>query len=137
MNLPLLLAGPILRRVEPTLVCVWVALKQDAALKLTLWEGRVTAGSGNVLIESEPKHARLVRVGEQLFIGQVTLQINAASPRVLKPGVNYSYDLSIVVGNRTDTLKSLGLLKTGQFEGRHVEALGFEDFKLPSFALPP
>jgi hypothetical protein len=137
VDLPLLLAGPILRRVEPTLVCVWVALKQQATLKLTLWEGRVSAGADNVLIDSEPKHARLLRVGEQLFVGQVTLQIDAASPRKLEPGVSYSYDLSITAGNQTHTLKSLGLLKTGLFEGRHVEALGFEDFKLPSFALPP
>jgi hypothetical protein len=36
--LPLLLAGPILRRVEPTLVSVWVALRDAATASLMLWE---------------------------------------------------------------------------------------------------
>jgi len=40
MNLPLLLAGPILRRVEPTLVSVWVALRDPCDVRLKVWEGR-------------------------------------------------------------------------------------------------
>jgi hypothetical protein len=137
VDLPLLLAGPILRRVEPNLVCVWVALSQHAALKLMVWEGRVDAGAGNMLIDSTPAQSQLLRVGEKLFVGLVTLTIDAGSPRTLQPGRHYSYDLSFSVGSQVDGLKSLGLLKTGSFHGMPVEALGFEDFKLPSFALPP
>jgi len=40
MSLPLLLAGPILRRVEPTLVSVWVALRDPCNVLLKVWEGR-------------------------------------------------------------------------------------------------
>jgi len=36
VDLPLLLAGPILRRVEPTLVSVWVALSSPAAIHSAL-----------------------------------------------------------------------------------------------------
>jgi hypothetical protein len=137
VDLPLLLAGPILRRVEPNLVCVWVALSREAALQLKLWEGRVDAGAGGMLIDSTPAQAQLLRVGEKLFIGLVTLKIDAGSPRTLQPGRHYSYDLSFTVGGQVETLKSLGLLQTGSFHGMPVEALGFEDLKLPGFALPP
>ena len=43
MDLPLILAGPILRRIEPNLVSVWLALSEAASVQLTLWEGRATA----------------------------------------------------------------------------------------------
>ena len=56
---------------------------------------------------------------------------------MLQPGRAYSYDISIQTASETKTLKTLGLLNTGEFLGRHVEALGFEDNSLPSFALPP
>jgi hypothetical protein len=136
--LPLLLAGPILRRVEPTLVCVWVALSESATLKLTLWEGRVNAGSANAHVESAPEHQDLRRIGEHLFVGVVRLKLDAASPKKLQPGRSYSYDLTITPsGSTAQTLASLGLLATGVREGKRVEALGFEDGLLPSFALPP
>ena len=138
MALPLLLAGPILRRVEPTLVCVWVALSESATLKLTLWEGRVNAGSANAHVESAPEHQDLRRIGEHLFVGVVRLKLDAASPKKLQPGRSYSYDLTITPsGSTAQTLASLGLLATGVREGKRVEALGFEDGLLPSFALPP
>ena len=36
MGIPLILAGPILRRVEPGLVSVWLALSEAATMNLTL-----------------------------------------------------------------------------------------------------
>ena len=63
-DLPLLLAGPIVRRVEPTLASVWVALSEPATVTLKIWEGRVTAGSGNVLNSTEPPGTNTFRVGD-------------------------------------------------------------------------
>ncbi len=137
MDLPLLLAGPILRRVEPTLVSVWVALRESATVTLTLWEGRVTAGSGGVFLSAEPPGTRTLRVGKQLHIALATIKIPTTSPRVLQPGRAYSYDISITTATETKTLKTLGLLTTGQVAGKQLEPLGFEENFLPSFALPP
>ncbi|MGZ8229596.1 MAG: hypothetical protein ACXWUS_08135 [Burkholderiales bacterium] len=137
MALPLLLAGPIVRRVEPTLASVWVALRDPATVTLKLWEGRVTAGSGNVLLTTEPPGTRTLRVGEKLHIALAVIKILPTSPRLLEPAKIYSYDLEIKTASETHTLKSLGLLTTGLVEGKRVEALGFEENFLPSFALPP
>ena len=40
MNLPLLLAGPILRRVDTTTASVWLALRDPCNVVMTVWEGR-------------------------------------------------------------------------------------------------
>ena len=134
-DLPLLLAGPIVRRVEPALASVWVALSRPATVTLKIWEGRVSAGSGNVLNTSDP--TRTLRVGDGLHVALPLIKILPTSPRLLEPGKIYSYDLQINTANATHDLKSLGLLTTGAVDGRRVEALGFEDNALPGFALPP
>lgn len=134
-DLPLLLAGPIVRRVEPTLASVWVALSEPATVTLKIWEGRVSTGSGNVLNVSDPTPT--LRVGDKLHIAVPLIKILPTSPRLLESGKIYSYDLEIKSATATHTLQSLGLLTTGTFQGRHVEALGFEENALPGFALPP
>lgn len=134
-DLPLLLAGPIVRRVEPTLASVWVALSQPATITLRIWEGRVSTGSGNVLNVSDPTPS--VRVGDQLHVALPLVKILPTSPRLLEPGKIYSYDVEIKTATATHNLQSLGLLNTGTFQGRRVEALGFDENALPGFALPP
>lgn len=137
MPLPLLLAGPILRRVEPTLVSVWVALRDPATVTLSLWDDHNSPSASNVLISSETPGIKTLRVGEQLHIAVALIKIPKGSPKVLQPGKIYSYDLTIKTDKGTQTLASLGLLKRGEFEGKWVEPLGYVDGKLPSFALPP
>ncbi len=138
MALPLLLAGPIVRRVEPTLASVWVALSEPATVTLSLWEGsQIAAGSDNVFISSEPPGIQTLRIGRRLHLAVAIIKIEKTSPRVLQAGRTYSYDLAIRTATETQTLKTLGLLRTGEVLGKRVEALGFEEDVLPSFALPP
>ena len=66
MDLPLLVAGPILRRVEPTLVSVWLALTQPCAVVLQTWEGRAETGRPNPLAESPATPT--LRVGAKLHL---------------------------------------------------------------------
>src|SRR5512134_1872511 len=127
MQLPLLLAGPILRRVEPTLVSVWLALSESATVHVTLWNGRVTAGSGNPWFSSAPAGTQTLRVGAKLHVVVATVKIPGTSPRVLQPGHFYSYDCEIVTATGRHTLKSLGLLNTGEPGGKRIEALGFDE----------
>ena len=135
MDFPLLLAGPILRRVEPALVSVWVALSARATLRLVVWEGRVASGAPNALIESQPTPT--LRVGDKLHLAQVTIEIPATAGKTLQPDALYSYDLEITTADgTTHTLASLGMLLGTTAEPRRVP-LGFEEGVLPSFAPPP
>ena len=143
MSLPLVLAGPILRRVEPNLVAVWIALSRAASVSLTLWEGRTRAGAAGHLLRSDPATPTL-RCGEQLHVALALLRIPEGSSQTLRPGVIYSYDVTISEGGATHTLASLGLLKTAptsnggppEWQRPHL-ALGYADDFLPGFALPP
>ena len=89
MDLPLLLCGPILRRTEPTLVSVWVALRDPGTVTIKLWEGRVATGAGNVFLSSDPGTPTL-RVGAHLQVVRALLArdlyADAIGVRPLIPG---------------------------------------------------
>ena len=111
MTLPFVLAGPTLRRVEPNLVSVWIAVSRPATVTITLWEGRVKTGAANPHLRSDPA-TPTVRFGDRLHVTTAVLRTPDASEKLLKPGVVYSYDLTVLDGSTTHTLGSLGLLKS-------------------------
>jgi hypothetical protein len=135
VDFPLLLAGPILRRVEAQLVSVWMALSVRATLRLVVWEGRVASGAANAMLESSSTPT--LRVGDKLHLAQVTIEIPATAGKTLQANTLYSYDVEITTADgATHTLGSLGLLRGTTAEPRRVP-LGFEEGVLPSFAPPP
>jgi hypothetical protein len=149
--LPLLLAGPILRRVEPRSVTVWLALRDAATIKLSLWNSIANGGTGGGLFagpdpDFESGPVQTLRVCDKLHIAVVTLEI--AVPQLLPPGQTFSYNVTISTSQGTNDLKSLGLLRDNLFsaEGNPVSgslaghlhaALGYGEGDLPSFATPP
>src|SRR5262249_44849724 len=142
MDLPLLLAGPILRRVAPALVSVWAAFSEPVKVRLLVWEGRAESGRPDPFIESGP--APTVRVGAKLHLVQVTIAIPPSDGKSLQADALYSYDLEITPGSgAVQTLASLGLLQVVEpADGQgHKQVprvpLGFEPNLLPSFAPPP
>jgi len=143
LSLPFVLAGPILRRVEPNLVSVWIALSRPASITITLWQGRTKTGALDPLVRSDPV-TKTTRIADQLHVTTALLRIPAGSTKALKPGVVYSYDLSIAESSTTHTLASLGLLKStptanggpDELKRPHL-ALGYVEDFLPSFSLPP
>src|SRR5262245_44155641 len=139
LDLPLLLAGPLLRRVEATLVSVWVALSKAATVRLSVWDSRVVTGTPNPLIASPPVGVRTVRIGDKLHVAVVNLKAPANSLQTLRPGHVYSYDVEIAPDGESvrHTLDSLHMLDRGVFDGRAHVPLGYEPGFLPSFAPPP
>ncbi|HEX6054141.1 MAG TPA: hypothetical protein VFZ21_32950, partial [Gemmatimonadaceae bacterium] len=136
MSLPLLLAGPILRRVEPTLVSVWVALRERCDVRLKIWEGRAESGRPTPLAES--LLTPTLRVGAQLHVLAVTVKLPDSGGVSFQPDSLYSYDLEITDSSGTQhTLDTLHMLEDGFFDGFARLPLGFEPGLLPSFAPPP
>ena len=142
MALPLLFAGPILRRVEPRQVSVWVALSEARTVTLSLWRDFVTTGPGTGVFVGGPAPAHAAetmtkRIGEHLHIALVTITM-PADIAALQPGVIYSYNVTLSGGaSPTADLKSLGLLRNGVLDGKPHLCLGYDETLLPSFALPP
>lgn len=148
MDLPLLLAGPILRRVDPTIVSVWTAFSSPAEVTLEVFEGRVAYDTTNppFVSSADPPDpnapppfpgAEAIRVGEHLYLSLVSARIPPASGKSFQPDRLYSYNLWIEADGGTNNLKSLKLLETHQVSGTTAGPLGYADRMLPSFSLPP
>ncbi|MCA8880537.1 MAG: hypothetical protein KDA73_11400 [Rhodobacteraceae bacterium] len=135
MAIPLVLAGPILRRVEPALLSVWIALREAASLELLVWEGRASSGRSDPLLASAATGT--LRLGAGLHLAEVTIQIPATAGKLLQPDTLYSYDLKITTADQNvHDLASLGMLQAGLVEEVERVPLGFEPGLLPSFAPP-
>ncbi len=149
MELPLLLAGPILRRVDPTLAAVWLALRDQATVTLHVWEGQLTsraaaeaaAEGAAPFVQSAPQATR--RLGEKLHLAVVSARIPPASGKSFQADTTYCYDLAIKIDgvDKPFTLKTLGMLDAvsadDAADGIEHVALGYEPDLLPSFAPPP
>ena len=137
MALPLLLAGPILRRVEPSLASVWLALSVECDVQLKVWDGLGTSDRPNPFAVSP--ETRTVRVGAQLHVVVVTIKFEPPSAKAFQADNLYSYDVAIrdATGTRPH---ARNLAHAG---GRRVRRLRPaaarvpERAMLPSFAPPP
>jgi hypothetical protein len=146
MALPLILAGPILRRVEPNLVAVQVALSQACTIRLSLWENQIKATDAtdaSVWFRTPAPGVKSVRIGDQLHLCVATLRLSEA--KKLVPERLYSYDLELTAQGTTtkQTFKTLGLLAddpaNADPDGDNTKrlALGYEADLLPCVTLPP
>ena len=131
MNLPYILAGPIVRRVEPRQVSVWVALSEAADVELSVWEGSKDHGA-NPNDRKLQGEASTLRVGDKLHVALVTARVGAGPIPPMKAGKLYSYDLRFKSGGTQRDLSGEGLLS-----GSDSRPLGYHSNRLPAFVLPP
>lgn len=136
MDLPFLLAGPIVRRVEPRLVSVWIATSEPATTALRVWPGPMTAGTGTGGDVFDPPGTVVradqttLRVGAKLHVSVITGTVAPDAPPLL-PGARYSYN--VIFGEPKRDLRTLGLLEDTPAQ----PALGYQAGVLPSFATCP
>jgi hypothetical protein len=122
--LPLLLAGPILRRTEANAVTVWVALSVSSTVTLTVYgTGDQGAQIQQILLKG---HNQTIKLGRQLHITAVTAQSFEAC---LQPGQVYAYDLAL----QSPAMQQSVSLTT---EVTH-DSISYFAHQLPTFALPP
>lgn len=118
---PLILAGPILRKVTPLSVTVWLALKNACTVTLTVYSsaGRALL-TGTRASTDIGRHLHLVAVTADQVVGPTT---------ALAEGQVFSYDLSFTeAGSGT----SYSLAAASQ-----NASLSYPGRSLPSFCLPP
>lgn len=125
-HLPLILAGPILRRTENNAVTVWVALKSPRQVTLKIYATEDNGATiGAVLLSGS---GSTVSLGKHLHVVAVTAK--PISNQQLQPGKIYAYDLNF--GNDEPNLaqalnSSLPIPVT----------ISYFNHQLPTFALPP
>ena len=122
-NKPRVLAGPILRKVTPTSVTVWLAMHVGGDVTLTVLDAL------NAPLATGHRHT--VAVGTQLHIVCVTAVPTTGAPDLVE-GVVYRYNLAFAFddGQGMDLPTATG---TQTLPG----AFCYVPFGLPSFCLPP
>jgi hypothetical protein len=118
-KLPLVLAGPILRRTEPNSVTVWVALKESCTVTLEIldtYKSLLFTGS-----------RKTIQLGVNLHVVAVTAK---TTDTILLSGENYLYNLDF--GNEKK-LTQPGVIT---LEGL-IRNITYPPYNLPSFALVP
>ena len=128
------LAGPIVRRVEPRLAAIWVATDVACAITLQIWNDIQSASS--LPAEQFKATAHTLAAGDGLHIGLVVADLTGA-PLPLVPEVVYSYNLTFLTDKGENaSLQSLKLLQDQDGPRPHL-ALGYGADVLPGFVLPP
>lgn len=126
-RVPLVVAGPVVRRVDTAAATVWVALTAADTVTLTVFRGTTVVASNG----GQPT----VEVGERLHLLAATATVTGGP---LEAGVGYSYLLEFASVDGAgpanfDAALGTGTLATLVYTGG---AAGSEDV-LPSFVLPP
>ena len=122
------LAGPIVRRVDEQSVAVWIATSAAASLDLTI-RTRPSSGSGQLVAEG--------RTTTRQFSGGFHAAVVVAKlPDASKFAANTVHEYDIHVDGVG--LQALGLLTTKVLaDGLRQLPLGFDENVLPTFVSPP
>ncbi|MBK7230679.1 MAG: hypothetical protein IPH93_00030 [Saprospiraceae bacterium] len=131
-SLPLIICGPILRRVESNNVSVWIALRNDSDVMLTIHDQYdfelVSTG-----------WIKPIQLGVNLFIVTITAEVIDNS-FILEPDKIYTYNLlfeSISSFSINNLVYSSGELRDDWISGG-IDKIAYvsKNFDLPSFCLP-
>jgi hypothetical protein len=129
-QLPLILAGPILRRTEPQSVSVWIVLQAAAAIQL-----QVLPAAGDTIDATHPLlqgTATTIAIGKSLHVALITAQ--PISGECLTPNQLYAYDLKIYPRQSTTTISLQQALRSPIFPD---VCISYFAHGLPTFALSP
>lgn len=125
-DLPLILAGPILRRTEPDVVTVWLALKNSCPVTLRIYSTEAGKGAeiDRLLLEGRQT---TIQLGQHLHLVAVTAK--PIEDVRLEPGQIYAYNLLLEESqeNLVTALKNQDLNAT----------ISYFPHQLPTFSLPP
>lgn len=142
--MPLLMCGPILRRVEPDAVTVWLALKEEKKVWLEVYEDTSAFEQPPVLKKLLAGESKTIRLGDNLHITAVTASpVSGEGP--LSQGKIYFYNLFFTAANAGSAspgdpnLETLGMTKHEihyAHEPEDIDSL-HRHVHLPSFCLAP
>ncbi len=144
MALPLLLAGPVVRRVDARSATFWLATSEPVSVEARVWQGdQVSTAAGAVQSGAAPvaqsPATSTRRLGQRLHVAIVTATVSVGG--AFPPGSLFAYDL-LVSGH--GGLRDLGLLaeSSGATGGIHADAptrlpLGYLPDRLPGFVSCP
>ncbi|HEX8329012.1 MAG TPA: hypothetical protein VF629_15860 [Hymenobacter sp.] len=135
-KLPLVLAGPILRRTEAIATSIWIALRDDPGkLILHIYEGASTTP----IVSSEA--TSLLKLGDALFVALLTAEYPFESNNRLQAGIVYQYDIEFpgIAPWLGKKLEDVGILNNPMLTSGGINFIAYTSLNIhrPSFSLPP
>jgi hypothetical protein len=121
MHLPIVLAGPILRRTEPGRVCVWVATSERADVDLEI--GIADAKDAGPLGSAR---AHSIKLGPRLYIHLASAKPGDGG---FPTGRLLDYDVTVTTDQGRKRLRDLGLIDP-------PNAIVYPGFARPTFFIP-
>ena len=122
-SLPLILCGPIVRKVYYDSVSVWLAFKEDVTdIRLTVFDAK---SPSNILLSGTVSSP--LKLGRNLFITLITA---TATTTKLTADRVYGYDVSFNHAGARKQFKTAGVLKGG------IASICYPPFTSPTFCLP-
>ncbi len=132
-QLPLILAGPMLRRTEPQAVSVWIALQAAATVQI-----QVLPAEGDTVDRTKPVlqgTATTIALGQSLHLALITAQ--SIDHQRLSSGQLYAYDLEIYPQQTANHPAPIALAQALRSPALPHVCISYFDHGLPTFALPP
>ena len=131
-GLPLILAGPMLRRTEPSAVTVWLALKHPCRVRLQVLK---TQQSGQQIAECVLQgQAETMALGQHLHVVAVTAR--SVNGEALTCDLIYAYDLQFKT-SQASSQESISLTAALRSERLPTATVSYFAHEKPTFALPP
>jgi hypothetical protein len=128
-GLPLLLAGPVLRRTEPDAVTVWMALKRPCNVMLQVLKTRAQGTLiDSCVLQGQRETAEL---GAHLHVVAVTAR--SLDGKILESDRLYAYDLQFAIAGE-DGYSLTAALESGR---RSPKPISYFTHQKPTFVLPP
>ncbi|MBO1512703.1 hypothetical protein [Metabacillus bambusae] len=124
MELPILLSGPIIRKVDPTQVYIWITTSKDFHIEADLYQIGNQTNKGDKQLQVRTK-LKSVRLGKQLFVHLVHI---TPSQENLPVDQLLGYNLFFTRGSNRYDLNSLGLLSPD-----NPNSIIYGDFSYPTF----
>lgn len=125
-TVPLIIAGPILRKIDDTSVSVWLAVNynaSDLSIKLEILNGSQVIMDGTL--------TNIIPLGTSLRVGVVTAKMQGIT---LSEGIVYKYNLTFSASNNViGDLTTNGIL----FNNSYDVDISYDGSRLPSFSLAP
>lgn len=130
-QLPLILAGPMLRRTETDTVTVWVALRSPSQVTLKIYPTKQGKEIETEQIICQGERST-VAIGKHLHIVAVTAK--ALNSNHLEPGQIYAYDLEFELD---ETRTHQTLQQALQSSSYSPAPISYFEHGQPTFVLPP
>ena len=134
-NLPKVLAGPIVRRVESRSCSFWVALSREATVKALVWKGERNAPVSGADTPVGTGEAKTRTIGAALHVAVVTVDLTGRSRSRPARSTRTTCTFAFTGGRQRRTSRARGCWRTSRRDARIAgvdpvaplhKALGFE-----------